>query len=101
MITPDQVIVKKFNPDWNQYETRIDAALRKDWYEGEERQVNVLPALTGRSTVHPVVVEMVKRYQAVGWKCESYGYTSMTFFAPKMSDTSKDSSPGKKRWWLW
>lgn len=101
MIHPHQVAVKKFNPDWDQHESRIDSLLKKDWYEGEERQASVLPAVTGRQSVHPVIYEMLKRYRAVGWRCVSYGYTSMTFFAPRMTDVKKDSSPGKKRWWFW
>lgn len=101
MIRPEQVTVRKFNPDWDKYETAIDAVLKKDWYEGEERRVDVLTGVYGRTSVHPVVEEMLKRYRGVGWKCESYGYTSMTFFCPKVSDPSKDSSPGRRRWWVW
>lgn len=101
MIYPNEVIVNKFNPDYDEYEARIDAVLKRDWYEGEERKLDVLPGCHGRCSVHPVVTEMLARYSRAGWKCDSWGYTSMSFTAPRRSDPKKDSSPGKRRWWVW
>lgn len=107
MIYPHEIIVNEFNPDYDEYEARIDSYLESDWYEGESRTVDVLPQCRGRDCVHPVVYEMVRRYYKAGWKCKDYGYTAIIFYAPKRADASKKSSPGKEtptgvsRWWPW
>ena len=101
MITPEQVVVKKDNPDLAKYETRIDAVIKKDWYEGEKRGVNMIVNHYSELIDSPIITEMLKRYRAVGWKCRAFGFTSILFFCPQRTSTTKDSSPGKKRWWFW
>lgn len=101
MITPEQVIVKKFNPDWDKYEIQIDLELKVTWYENEERKIMLRykePEVNDQELRMQVVNEMIKRYRAAGWRCRLYGYSFLAFQAPKLKD---DSSANKKRWLFW
>jgi hypothetical protein len=90
MIYPHEVIVLPFELDSEQLrelEIKIDSTLRDTWIAGTERRIHISDESWSRNC--PYVEELVKRYTKAGWRCESYGYASILFHAPKpKSETS-------------